>query len=61
MTPRPPPIEYMHQHLENGWDWAILAFCPLISIGAVLLAVGLWRALEAGFIIMLRQARNEYG
>lgn len=42
--PRDVMIRYMHYHLLNGWDWAILAFYPLLPIGAVLLGIGLWRS-----------------
>ena len=30
--------------LVNGWDWLIIAFYPLLPIGAALLAAGLWRS-----------------
>lgn len=42
--PRDVMVEYMRHHLVNGWDWAIIAFYPLVPVGAVLLGVGLWRS-----------------
>jgi hypothetical protein len=42
--PRDVMIHYMRYHLLNGWDWAILAFYPLLPIGAALLGIGLWRS-----------------
>jgi hypothetical protein len=41
--PRDVMVEYMRHHLLNGWDWAIIAFYPLMTIGALLLGIGLWR------------------
>lgn len=41
--PRDVMIDYLRHHLVNGWDWAIIAFYPLLPVGAVLLGVGLWR------------------
>jgi hypothetical protein len=37
-------IEYMRHHLVNGWSWMIIAFYPLLPVGAALVAVGLWRS-----------------
>lgn len=92
--PRDVMIRYMRHHLLNGWDWAIIAFYPLLPIGAVLLGSGLWRsrvvsraaalliavpllalialplslptlplglALEAGFILVVRQEWRRAG
>ena len=42
--PRDVMVDYMRHHLTNGWDWAIIAFYPLMPIGAALLGIGLWRA-----------------
>jgi hypothetical protein len=46
--PRDVMVDYMRHHLTNGWDWAILAFYPLMTIGAALLGVGLWRSHGVG-------------
>jgi hypothetical protein len=86
--PRGVMVDYMRHHLVNGWDWAIIAFYPLMTVGALLLFIGWWRskavsrptlflvtvplfvligpplspptvvlglALEAGFVLVLRQ------
>lgn len=37
-------ITYVGDHLLSGWDWVIIAFYPLLPLGALLLAVGLWRS-----------------
>jgi hypothetical protein len=37
-------ITYVGDHLFSGWDWVILAFYPLLPLGALLLAIGLWRS-----------------
>jgi hypothetical protein len=42
--PRDAMVTYMRYHLVNGWDWAILVFYPLVTIGGVLLGIGLWRS-----------------
>jgi hypothetical protein len=41
--PREVMVDYMRHHLLNGWDWTIIAFYPLMAVGAVVLGVGLWR------------------
>ena len=41
--PREVMIHYMRYHLLNGWDIAIIAFYPLLPLGALLLGIGLWR------------------
>ena len=42
--PRGVMITYVGDHLLSGWDWVILAFYPLLPLGALLLAIGLWRS-----------------
>lgn len=46
--PRDVMIAYMGYHLLNGWDWAIIAFYPLLPLGALLLGLGLWRGRTVG-------------
>jgi hypothetical protein len=41
--PRAVMVDYMRHHLLNGWDWAIIAFYPLMTVGALVLGFGLWR------------------
>jgi hypothetical protein len=41
--PRAVMITYVGDHLLNSWDWVIIAFYPLLPLGALLLAAGLWR------------------
>jgi hypothetical protein len=53
--PRGVMITYVGDHLFSGWDWVILAFYPLLPLGALLLAIGLWRgaALDRLTIILV--------
>ena len=37
-------ITYVGDLLLSGWDWVMLAFDPLLPLGALLLAKGLWRS-----------------
>ncbi|MFN8539504.1 MAG: hypothetical protein U0232_18750 [Thermomicrobiales bacterium] len=51
--PRDVMIQYMHYHLLNGWAWAIIAFYPLLPLGAILLGIGLWRSRVLGRVATL--------
>jgi hypothetical protein len=51
--PRAVMITYVGDHVLNGWDWVILAFYPLLPLGALLLAVGLWRGGQDRLTIIL--------
>jgi hypothetical protein len=51
--PRDVMVDYMRHHLLNGWDWTIIAVYPLMTIGALVLGIGLWRGRTLGRVTVL--------